>query len=79
MGETGYDEHESGLLALPVSVRLAIEMALHEDQERRALEGELAELEQAWREAEEIGAIADSLLLPAWIDDAMKRLRSKHA
>jgi hypothetical protein len=79
MGETGYDEHESGLLALPISVRLAIEMALHEDQERRALEGELAELEQAWREAEEIGAIADSLLLPSWIDVAMKRLRSTHA
>jgi hypothetical protein len=54
-------------------------MALHEEQERRALEGELAELECAWREAEEIGAIADSLLLPAWIEDAMKRLRSPHA
>jgi hypothetical protein len=79
MGESGYDERESGLLALPLSARLAIEMALHEDQERRALEGELAELEQAWRDAEEIGAIADSLLLPSWIDDAMKRLRSKRA
>jgi hypothetical protein len=73
------DEYDSGLLALPASVRLAIEMALHEDQERRALEGELAELERAWREAEEIGAIADSLLLPAWIDDTIKRFRSPRA
>jgi hypothetical protein len=73
------DRQASGLLALPISARLAIEMALHEEQERRALEGELAELEQAWREAEEIGAIADSLLLPSWIEDAMKRLRSPHA
>jgi hypothetical protein len=69
----------SGLLALPISARLAIEMALHEEQERRALEGELAELEQAWREAEEIGAIADSLLLPSWIDETIKRFRAPHA
>ena len=39
-------------------------MALHEEQERRALEGELWRLEQAWREAEEIAAISDNLLLP---------------
>jgi hypothetical protein len=40
---------------------LALEMALNEESERRALEGELAALEAAWREAEEIAAIADSL------------------
>ncbi len=45
--------------------RLALEMALHEEQERRALEGELWILERAWREAEEIAAISDNLLLPA--------------
>jgi hypothetical protein len=41
---------------------LALEMALHEESERRALQGELAGLEAAWREAEEIAQIADSLL-----------------
>ncbi|MDB4950760.1 MAG: hypothetical protein JWM27_3409 [Gemmatimonadetes bacterium] len=40
---------------------LALEMALHETQERMALEGELAGLEAAWRQAEEIAAIADAL------------------
>jgi hypothetical protein len=40
---------------------LALEMALHEESERRALEGELAALEAAWREAEEIAHIADYL------------------
>jgi hypothetical protein len=74
LGDSGFADG-SGLLALPISSRLAIEMALHEDQERRALEGELAELEKAWRDAEEIGAIADSLLLPPWIEDALKRLK----
>ena len=46
---------------LPPEVRLALEMALHEEDERRALEGELTALEAAWREAEEIAAIADAL------------------
>ena len=49
---------------MPKPTRLALEMALHEEDERRALEGELWRLEQAWREAEEIAAIADDLLLP---------------
>jgi hypothetical protein len=40
---------------------LALEMALHEEVERRALEGELAILQSAWREAEEIAALADRL------------------
>jgi hypothetical protein len=69
------NDFETGLLALSTPVVLALEMALHEDQERRALEGELAELEAAWREAEEIGAIADSLLLPEWVEDALRRLK----
>jgi hypothetical protein len=42
--------------------RLALEMAANEDAERKALRGELAQLEEAWREAEEIAAIADRLL-----------------
>ena len=54
--------------ALPQPTKLALEMALHEEQERRALEGELWILEQAWKEAEEIAAIADSLLVPAGTD-----------
>jgi hypothetical protein len=40
---------------------LALEIALQEETERRALEGELAALEAAWRDAEEIARIADAL------------------
>jgi len=58
---------------MPKPTRLALEMALHEEQERRALEGELAQLERAWREAEEIATIADNLLLPAHTDDFLDR------
>jgi hypothetical protein len=48
-------------VAMPRVDRLALEMALHEQQERTAMEGELAGLEAAWREAEEIARIADAL------------------
>jgi hypothetical protein len=40
---------------------LALEMALHEETERRAMDGELTMLEAMWREAEEIACIADRL------------------
>ena len=49
---------------MPKATKLALEMALHEEQERRALKGELWLLERAWRDAEEIAAISDNLLLP---------------
>ncbi len=48
---------------LHTPTKLALEMALHEEQERRALEGELKALELAWQAAEEIAGIADDLLL----------------
>ena len=51
-------------------------MAVHEEQERRALEGELAELEAAWQEAEEIAAIADTLLVGPPPDASPRRLRT---
>lgn len=44
---------------------LALEMALHEERERRALDGELTLLESAWRDAERIADIADRLALPS--------------
>ena len=70
-GDTGALRH------LPAPVRLALEMAAHEASERRALEGELAELERAWRDAEEVAAIADNLLLPAPVQQAWERLRQR--
>ncbi len=57
--------------SLPTAVSLALEMAAHEDVERRAMEGELAMLEAAWKEAEEIAAISDALLVP---DDVERRM-----
>ena len=61
------------LANLPKEVRLALEMATHEESERRALDGELVLLEAAWKEAEEIAAIADDLFVS---DDTRSRLSS---
>lgn len=69
-GDTGAVWH------LPKPVRLALEMAAHEETERRALEGELAELEARWREAEEVAAIADDMFLPASVTRFLARFNS---
>lgn len=55
-------EPRTALLDVPLVDRLALEMAAHEESERRALDGELAELEVAWRDADEIATIADALI-----------------
>ena len=57
---------------MPKPTKLALEMALHEEQERRALEGELWQLERAWREAEEIAEISDNLFLPEGTEDFIR-------
>ncbi len=62
---------------LPTAGRLALEMASHEESERRALEGELSVLEESWRQAEEIAAIADDMFLPASVDADLARLKGK--
>lgn len=55
-------EPATALLDVPLVDRLALEMAAHEETERRVLEGELEDLATAWREAAEIADIADALL-----------------
>lgn len=66
-----------GLFALRGPQRLALEMALHEEAERRAMEGELVQLEAAWREAEEIAGIADNMFLPPALELELKRMKGE--
>ncbi len=67
---------DAGSLAkLPGEIRLAVEMATQEEAERRAMEGELAILEEAWRQAEEIAGIADNLLVPPSIEEFLKDVK----
>ncbi|MCY4647594.1 MAG: hypothetical protein OXE73_12055 [Gammaproteobacteria bacterium] len=60
---------------MPGPHKLALEMALHEEQERRALEGELWLLEKAWEEAEEIADISDKLFLPEGAEELLRENR----
>ncbi len=60
---------------MPKPHKLALEMALHEEQERRALEGELWLLEKAWEEAEEIADISDKLFLPKGAEEFLRENR----
>jgi hypothetical protein len=73
------EKHMGILQRLPRPTRLALEMALHEEQERRALQGELKALEAVWKQAEEIAAISDSLLLPEGSDDFLEEHRDAQA
>ncbi len=70
-------EQKLGLIArFPKQTKLAFEMAVHEEQERRALEGELWLLEAAWREAEEIAGISDDLFVPEETEEFIERHRA---
>lgn len=57
-----------GAMSLVPVERLALEMAVHEESERRALDGELARLAEEWKEAEEIAAIADDMFVTPTLD-----------
>ena len=74
----GDPRRRTSLRRVPLATRLALEMAAHEESERRALEGELYLLEEAWKQAEEIAAIADDMFLPASVDAELARLRAAH-
>jgi hypothetical protein len=70
-------EFKHGLFGLPPAHRLALEMALHEESELRAMHGELEELERAWKDAEEIAGISDSLLVAPGVDQALRAIKGK--
>ena len=67
-----FNDPTFGALGLREVERLAVEMAMNEDAERFALEGELQALEAAWRDAEELAAISDNLLLPSRVREWLR-------
>ena len=64
---------EDRLASLHDPVRLALEMAIHEDEERRLLAGELSVLTWMWRREESLAAIADGLGIPEWLEQELLR------
>jgi hypothetical protein len=72
---TSAEKERPPILRAPMALRLAAEMAVHEELERRALEGDLALIEESWQEAEEIAAIADNLTVSPSVLRALEALR----
>jgi hypothetical protein len=73
-----WEEDGRGTLAgIEPEMRLALEMASHEESERRAMEGELSLLEDAWREAEEIAAISDDMFLPTGVSESLAEIKDR--
>lgn len=60
----------------PAHIRLAMEMSVHEDDERRAMEGELQELAQRCKDADAIAKIADEMFLPSHIENDVELMKS---
>jgi hypothetical protein len=79
LGSTfGFGSGDFGQISsMSAPIRLALEMSLHEEDERRALEGELALLEDRWREAEEVAAISDNMFAPPAVSAMLNRLKGK--
>lgn len=71
----GLDKLPGVLCTLKPMHRLALEMALHEESERRAMDGELAALEAAWRDAEQIAKIADGMFQPPAVSAKLDAMR----
>jgi hypothetical protein len=68
---------KSGVIAAaPRRTILALEMAANEETERAALAGEMHLLEEEWRHAEELAAIADRLLFPRRLEKRLKQLKA---
>lgn len=72
-------ERSTPLRTMPIASRLALEMAVAEEIEQEQLQAAAAEHEATWQSEEEVGAIADQLLLPEAVQakfDALTRGRA---
>ncbi len=70
-------EHRPSLARKTLAQRLALEMLLREGLEERSMRGELWLLEREWKAAEEIAAIADSLLVPDSVTERIEQERGR--
>lgn len=71
------DSVRTTFATMHAGVRLALEMALHEEEEGRALRGELSVLRWAWEYEERLAEIADGIAVPDWIERELAALRSR--
>jgi len=73
------DNTESRIVTLHDEVRLALEMALHEDEERKALAGELSVLRWVWQHEEMLADLADGIGTSADLERQLGLLKGPDA
>jgi hypothetical protein len=66
---------KTGIVDLPPDIACALEIALNQDVERQALDGELTALQEEWVLAEEIANIADNMFLPEGVLERHRALK----
>jgi hypothetical protein len=71
------DLNKATFATMHPAVRLALEMAIHEDEERRLMYGELSVLEVAWRREEKLAAIIDRIAIPERLQRQLDLLRQE--
>ena len=71
------DHNKATFSTMHPAVRLALEMAIHEDEERRLMYGELSVLEVAWRREEKLAALIDRIAIPERLQRQLDLLRQE--
>ena len=71
------DKPPATLVKLSPTRRLALEMAVNEELEHRAMSGTVTQLADRWSEEEEIARTSDDMFLPQWIGDWIRAAKRR--
>ena len=71
------DKAPASLLKMSPTRRLALEMAVNEELEHRAMSGAVTQLADRWSEEEEIARTSDDMFLPQWIGDWIRAAKRR--
>ena len=71
------DKPPGALMKMSPTRRLALEMAVNEELEHRAMTGAVTQLADRWSEEEEIARTSDDMFLPQWIGDWIRAAKRR--
>jgi len=71
------DKAPAPLMKMSPTRRLALEMAVYEELEHRAMSGTVTQLADRWSEEEEIARTSDDMFLPQWIGDWIRAAKRR--
>jgi hypothetical protein len=71
------DKPPALLMKMSPTRRLALEMAVNEELEHRAMSGTVTQLADRWSEEEEIARTSDDMFLPQWIGDWIRAAKRR--